>query len=105
MDPSFQGIIRIFILSFENTAHRARSKGYKVELKDYNVMIDGQNCFYQLVKNDPRTYNYVKKITIVQGDDYRTGCFLDYLYLKENYKSITIDLSKQQALKQVTKSH
>ena len=51
-------------------------------------MIDGQNCFYQLVKNDPRTYNYVKKIPIVQGDDYRIGCLLDYLYLKENYKSI-----------------
>ena len=33
-----------------------------------------------------------------QGDDYTTGCFLDYSYFKENYKIIAIDLSKQQPL-------
>ena len=38
------------------------------------------------------------KITITQEDDYITGDLLDYPYSKENYKSITIDLSKQQAL-------
>ena len=35
---------------------------------------------------------------IDQQDNYTTGCLLDYPYLKENYKLITIDLSKQQAL-------
>ena len=34
----------------------------------------------------------------VQRDDYTTGCLLDYSYIKEHYKVITIDLSKQQAL-------
>ena len=38
------------------------------------------------------------KITIIQEDDYTTGDLLDYLYSKEHYKSITIDLSTQQAL-------
>ena len=33
-----------------------------------------------------------------QGDDYTTACLLDYPYLKENYKMIAIDLSKQEAL-------
>ena len=33
-----------------------------------------------------------------QGDDYATGCLLDCPYLKENYKIIAVDLSKQQAL-------
>ena len=33
-----------------------------------------------------------------QGDDYTTGCLLDYIYFKNNYKMITVDLSKQQAL-------
>ena len=33
-----------------------------------------------------------------QGDDYTTGCVLDYPYFKENYKMIAIDLGKQQAL-------
>ena len=33
-----------------------------------------------------------------QGDDYTTGCLLDYPYFKDNYKMIAVDLSKQQAL-------
>ena len=33
-----------------------------------------------------------------QGDDYTTGCVLDYPYFKENYKMIAIDLGKQQIL-------
>ena len=32
------------------------------------------------------------------GDDYATGCLLNYCYFKENYKLIAIDLSKQQTL-------
>ena len=40
----------------------------------------------------------LKKIATGQGDDYRTGCLLDYPYFKGNYKMIAIDLSKRQAL-------
>ena len=32
------------------------------------------------------------------GDDYATGCLLDYAYFKDNYRLIAIDLSKQKAL-------
>ena len=39
-----------------------------------------------------------KKIALGQGDDYASGCLLDYAYFKNYYKMITIDLSKQQAL-------
>ena len=31
-----------------------------------------------------------------QGDDYTTGCLLDYSYFNKNCKMIAIDLSKQQ---------
>ena len=34
----------------------------------------------------------------MKGDDYTTGCLLDYHCFKDNYKMIAIDLSKQQAL-------
>ena len=61
-------------------------------------MIDGQKPLDQAVKDALRTYNNVRRIMIGQGDDYTTGCLLDYLYFKENYKLIAIDLSKQQAL-------
>ena len=33
-----------------------------------------------------------------QGDDYPTGCLLDYHYFKNYYKMVAIDLSKQEAL-------
>ena len=45
-----------------------------------------------------KTYENIKKITIDQGDDYTTGCLLDYSYFKNYYKMIAIDLSNQQAL-------
>ena len=45
-----------------------------------------------------KAYENIRKITIVQGDDYTTGCLLDYAFFKNHYKMIAIDLSKQQAL-------
>ena len=61
-------------------------------------MIDGKNFFDQPVKNDKVTYENIRKITIGQGDDYTTGCLLDYIYFKNYYKMIAVDLSKQQVL-------
>ena len=61
-------------------------------------MIDGQNFFDRLVKNDLRTYDNIQRITIGQEDDCTTGCLLDYIYSKKYYKMIAIDLTKQQAL-------
>ena len=48
IDPSFQGVNRLFILSFENEAQRASYKQYYIptrEIKNYYVLIDGQNFF------------------------------------------------------------
>ena len=45
MEPSFQRINRLFVLSFENDAQRISNKRYylpNVEIKNYNVMIDGK---------------------------------------------------------------
>ena len=61
-------------------------------------MIDAKNFFDHPVKNNLITYENIRKIPTGQGDDYTTGCLLDYSYFKENYKMIGIDLSKQQAL-------
>ena len=57
-DPIFQGIHWLFVLSFESDDGR---KGYKeyhvstVEIKDYNVVINGRNFLNQPIKNDLRT--------------------------------------------------
>ena len=66
----------------------------KVEIKDYNVIIDGKNLFHQPLNNDYQTYNF-RKIATAQGNDYKTGCLLDYPYFKQNCEMIVIDLSKK----------
>ena len=48
IEPSFQGINRLFVLAFENDDQRTSNKRYyipNVEIKDYNVMIDGKKLF------------------------------------------------------------
>ena len=57
-----------------------------LEIKVYNVIIDGKNFFDQPVKNDLKNYDNILKIGIGQGDDFTTGCLLDYPYLKKYYK-------------------
>ena len=45
-------------MAFENDAKIINNEGYylpNVELKDYNVMIDGKNFFDQPVKNNKAT--------------------------------------------------
>ena len=58
-------------------------------------MIDGKNFFDQPVKNNKGKYENIRKIATGRGDDYTTGCLLDF---KKYYKMIAVDLSKQQAL-------
>ena len=57
-----------------------------------------KNFFDQPINNIIKTYENIRKITIGQGDDYTTGCLLDYTYFKKYYKMIAVDLSKQQVL-------
>ena len=61
-------------------------------------MINGENVFDQPIKNNKVAYENIRKIATGQGDDYTTGCLLDYQYIKDYYKIIAVDLSKQQAL-------
>ena len=68
------------------------------EIKNYNIKIDGKNFFDQPVRNNLETYDNTRKVESGQRDDYTTGCLLDYPSFKEHYKSIAIDLSKQQEL-------
>ena len=107
IEPSFQGVNRLFVLAFEDDAQRISNKRYyipNVEIKDYNVMIDGKNFFDQPVKNDKVTYENIRKIATGQGDNYTTSCLLDYIYYKNYYEMTAVDLSKQQALDADTKA-
>ena len=86
---SFQGVNRLFVLSFENEDDRTSHSSYYlpiVEIKYHNVMVDSKNFFYQPINNNFKTYENTRKIATDQGDDYTTGCLLDYYYFNENYK-------------------
>ena len=101
VERSFQGVNRLFVLAFENDDNRTSDEQYylpTVEIKDYNIMINGENFFDQPIKNNKVTYENIRKIATGQGDDYTTGCLLDYPYFADTYKMIAVDLSKQQAL-------
>ena len=68
-----------------------------VEIKDFNVLIDGKSFFDLPVKNEEEAYE--KIIEMGNSNDYTTGNLLDFGYFKENYKLIAIDLSKQTKFK------
>ena len=61
-------------------------------------MIDGRNFYDQPINDDITKYNEVRKVATGKGDDYTTGCLLDFAYYKDHYKLIAADLSRQKAL-------
>ena len=97
IDTTFSNVDRLFVLSFENEDDRTSYYKYyvpSVEVKDYNVLIDG-NAFFELpIKNIDETYEKIIQIADHSGY-YTRGNLLDYKYFKEHYKLIVIDLSKQ----------
>ena len=96
IDPTFTKVNRLFVLSFENEEDRTSFSKYyvpKVEIKDFNVLIDGKSFFDVPVKNKEEAYE--KIMSISKNNDYTTGTPLDYEYFSKHYKLIAIDLSKQ----------
>ena len=101
VEPSFQRGNILFILAYENDTQITSAKDNylpNVEIKDYYVMINGENFFDQSIKNNKVTYENIRKIARGQGDDYTTGCLLNYPYFKDIYEMVAVDLSKQQTL-------
>ena len=93
IEPTLQGINRLFVLAFENDEQRTSNRRYyipNVKVKDYNVMIGGKNFFDQPIKDNKATYENIRKITTGQGDDSTAGCLLDYIYFKNHYKIIAV---------------
>ena len=55
--------------------------------------------FYdQPIDDSIKQHDEIRKISTGQGDDYTTGCLLDFAYFEKNYKLIAVDLSKQKTL-------
>ena len=65
VEPSFQGVNRLFALAFENDTQTISSEGFyllNVEIKNYNVMINGEYVFDQPIKDNKVTYQNIRKV-------------------------------------------
>ena len=72
IDLSFQGLNRLFVLLFEKENGRTSHSDHYltwVEIKDYNVKIDGRKCFDQPVNSNIKTYKNIRKIAAAEGDN------------------------------------
>ena len=106
LDSSFQGVKRLFVLAFNNTegndkVERNKHQKYflpRVNITNYNILIDGRNFYDQPINDLVKQNDEIRKIATGRGDDYTTGCLLDYQYFKDHYNLIAIDLSKQKEL-------
>ena len=105
LDPSFQGINRLFVMAYSRAnnnqpTRNGRTKYYlpRIDLKKYNVIIDGRNFYDNPIENDVEKYRELKKVITGKGEDYTTGSLLDFDYFKKHYKLIAVDLSKQKEL-------
>ena len=96
IDPSFNNVNRLFVLSFPNEEDRSSLSKYylpNVEIKDYNVLIDLQPFYEIPIKNKEQTYKDIAEL--INYDNYTTGISLNYEYFCKHYKLISVDLSKQ----------
>ena len=96
IDPTFTKVNRLFVLSFENENNTTSFSKYyasNVQIKDFNVLINGKSFFDMPIKDDKETYEEI--IEIRRNNDKMTGNLLGYEYFSKHYKLIAIDLSKQ----------
>ena len=96
----------MFVPAYDNTAGNNQVsvdsfKKYflpRFKIENYNIEIDGRNFYDQPINDLIKQYDEIRKISTGQGDDYTTGCLLDFAYFEKNYRLIAADLSKQKAL-------
>ena len=105
LDPSFQGANRLFVMAYSRADNNQPTKNeqrkyylLRIDLKEYNVIIDARNFYDNPIKSDIEKYKELKKVMIKKGEDYATGSLLDFNCFNEHYKLVAVDLSKQKEL-------
>ena len=94
INPTFTNVNRLFVLSFARTILDDKRDSFShfyvpnVEIKEFNVLIDGKSFFDLPVKNEEEPYE--KIIAMSDNNDYTTGNLLDFGYFKKK-KQINCD--------------
>ena len=101
LGSSYQGVKKLFVLAYNNTNKNIDQvsidsfKKYflpRVKIANYNIKIDGRNFYDQPINDSIKQYDKIRKISTGQGDDYTTGCLLDFGCFEKNYRLIAVDL-------------
>ena len=97
LESNFVGVTRFFVLVYSNQDDNAKifkAKRYYLPkgFIDNYVIINGKNFYNQPIDSNIKRYEEVRKITTGQGEDYTTGCVLDYDYIKNHYRLIAVGL-------------
>ena len=98
IDPTLNNVNRLFVLAFPNEEdRRSFSKYYTptVEIKDYNVIIDGEPFYEIAIKNKEEACKPI--IQLIRNNLLRTGNEFNFEYFCEYYKLIAINLSNQKS--------
>ena len=104
LDSSYQGVKRFFVFAYGRENDDATENSYRkyflprMTIKNYNIEIDERNFYDQAINDSIKQYDELRKISTGQGDDYTTGCLLDFAYFEKKYRLIAVDLSRQKAL-------
>ena len=101
-DSSYQGVKRLFFLAYDNTAGNNQvsidffNKCFlpRVKIENYNTKIDGRIFCDQPINDSFKQHDEIRKISTGKGDDYTTGCLLDFVYFEKKCRLIAADLSK-----------
>ena len=67
-------------------------------IKNYNIVINGKKNLWSRIGSHIKWYKEIKKLTRGQRENYTKGCLLDYGYVKNHYRLISLDLSRQKEL-------
>ena len=92
LDASHQGVRRLFVLVYRDCggANRVIADSHwryflpRVKIENYNIETDGRNFYDQSINDLIKQYDEVRKVSAGQGDDYTTGCLLDFAYFEKN---------------------
>ena len=101
LKSNFVGVNKLFVLAYKNEDIASKNLKLKdiIYQKELLVIIMSSsmgktfliNQLIQILNDNEK----IRKLTAGQGEDYTTGCLLDYVYIKNHYRLIAVDLSRQ----------
>ena len=96
----------MFVLAYTNTTgdNQVSVDSFKkhfvprIKIENCNIEIDEKHFYNQPINDSIKQYHEIRKIWTGQGDDYTTGCLLNFAYFEKNCRLTAVDLGKQKAL-------